>query len=210
MINFYTCLLFIFVLPSADHDEVIQEKISNAIEVKQVVDYIESNSDNQNYLTKRSIDYSEALIPNGCKLDINIKEDLKLEFPIEEYSLYSAHCIKGKYVCGSSIRETLSSHTIAENNPQYLVAYKKSTEQMIFISGNFFKSRIERYFDFKDSEQIIIFTKLKLYDISISQVKIISKNESNIELEAFSNYYMKNIKVIIPMNSRDELIIPEL
>ncbi len=197
----YFLFLFVLILitVNAQVPTEADTKIRSAIEAKKIWDFAQTVLDSSGFLTARSVTFEDFALQGNCEHLISYKKLDNQIFPLEEYTLYEV--VLNRYViqCGDKWIHSRGSHESGSNSELFLVAIDQRTFQVVYISGNFFQSRISRYFNLHNEVELLNYLQLKLFAYGVSSVRAIGRNK----YELFSELLKKKIIVVIDEADKD-------
>ncbi len=183
------------------------EKVHYAIEAYRVYNFALENTDSTQFLMHRSVDYEDVVVPSDCKLNVVFDSIDSLTFPLSEYVLYRVTYRPFELKCKEHNKVVFFSHDSPPRVEHYLVGYKKETRQVMYISGNFFEHRISNYFDLTSSEKILPYLKMKLYKLSLLNLKMTNETVDSYHYTAYSQSKGREVQITVSKNNFDKIDI---
>lgn len=193
-------LLLIFI---SSEPPPLAEKVHSAIETYRVYNFVLENTDSVKFLIHRSVNYEDVVVPSDCKLNVVFDPIDSLTFPLSEYVLYKVTNRPFEIKCKEHNKVTFFSHDSPPRVEHYLVGYKKETRQVMYISGNFFEHRISQYFSLNNGEEVKEYLKIKLYKLSLSNLKFVSETGDSYHFIAFSKQNSTDVKIVVSKSDFD-------
>jgi len=209
----FISFFFLFHFNVISQTSFIKENFSKNILLFNIhqLNYIENRIDKENFLksrvNRRRFDNSYFITPQGMEMDISIVKYDSVIYPIEGFELFTVIKDRYKYIKGEVLY--LKGWNYLNNDKFYLVAYKESSNKILFISGNFFKDRISRDFDldFDKPSSFYPYIKLKCFQYQIDDICFYKKDGKNLKFRCKSSYYSKYFIVSISRKNKELLNI---
>lgn len=141
---------------------------------------------------------------SGYYLDFKI-DTSSLKFPLNGYTIFSISMSNWKFIEGSQKKaqlnqlnrecvdfsriyklEILSDDGVFQFlNNTYLVAYNRNTDDIIYLSGNFFVDKISKYFNlsYNEPKSFLYYLKIRLYNYEPISISFLGYEKSKLWFE---------------------------
>lgn len=195
--------LLIFVNPifsqkysAEEYSRIYNHVFKNILISKIIDDYTPENP---------NIPYCISYVPDsGYYLDLKI-DRTSIEFPTKEYSIFSISMPNWKFIEGS--QKQAQSNQLNKNcvdfsriykieitsndgvfqflNSTYLIAYNSNTDDILYLSGNFFLDNISKYFNlsYNSPQSFIYYLKIRLYNYHPNAISYLGYKKSKLWFE---------------------------
>jgi len=122
-----------------------------------------------NYFRSSMINQLVEGAKKQLRLEFTLEENI--DFPDDNYLIYSVYMKNLAFIDTISQETTILnfSHSVFRNNNHFLIAVNKKSNELLFISGYFFKSTLISFYEqINDVETLKEYLKLKYFDIKIT------------------------------------------
>jgi hypothetical protein len=147
--------------------------------------------------------YDPFLPDTDWKLQMQI-EKIDWEYPIKGFELYKVFMDGFRYTQDSTgnAKRIFSVWT----DKYFLIALNKQTEDIKFISGQFFINAISDDFkvDKNNPNSFLEYLKFRIFRYQVKDIKFIKKKGNRYYYNAYSDSLMRSVKIVINLNDLEE------
>jgi len=150
-----------------------------------------------------SLRYLNTLIPLGeSEMELYIYKDSSLLYPVEGYILYRVENPGFKFNTQNGSIKLDNFHSFLSDKV-YLLAYKETTNEIKYISGNMFLSKIAEDFQLsiETPKSFYRYLVLKYFNYGLKDVSFVRKSKDSYIFKAFSETI--NDKVLVTVSLFD-------
>ncbi|RYE54539.1 MAG: hypothetical protein EOP48_12100 [Sphingobacteriales bacterium] len=145
-------------------------------------EYITSYLSKDGYLSfAGDVHFLNYLPPYGCELEISLRKRND-KFPDTSFVMFEVVKKLGLYLCDKVVLD--GKLFPFEVDRRMLIAVNKRTNQVIFISGNFFLQDIRNYFNFKNGvEDFQRYLKFRYFMYGVDEAVFIKRRKNHFSFE---------------------------
>lgn len=150
------------------------------------------------------------LLPTGeFKLKLTINKLDSIEYPLKDYDVYNALTWNFAYKNNLIEKQKYTYDQKGQQKQNYLIAYNKKTDNLRFICGELYKSKISIDFNLDDNkpETFINYLQLKLFCQNISNIQFQNRKRGQLIFSGSLEESGIEVKIFVDRNNFDNVSI---
>lgn len=201
------------VCTNSNAQDDVEDKIYNYVS-KNIIAYTIKTSQIFDVENKINVDtrlYFDLLIPNfGSKLMVDISKHSEQKYPNKNYILYSIKRYGfGMIDIDSGKTRVPIGLPIKSNNSNYLIGYDVVNDKIIFISGDFYLTKITSDFNLNvnNPETFLKLIELRFYKLNVTEIQFEKETSTYLEYSIKSHLLNGKNSVRIMKNDFESMYL---